>query len=451
MKTRISHLWDSLSSSFWFVPAAMLLLAVALAFATLQIDHHWAAPSASDWIYTGGPSGARSLLSTVAGSVITVAGVVFSITIATLTQASSQFGPRLLRNFIRDTGNQVVLGTFVATFIYCLLVLRSVRGLNDDSFVPNLSITVAVLMAVGSIVVLIYFIDHVSRALQGPQVVATVGIELERAVSRPFPAGAGMGPHAATSDDAQPRQMNGQDAGVVLARRSGYLQAINEEGLMEIARRNDLVVHLACRPGDYVIDGSALLRTRPLADDDEPLRESLRALFYLGRQRTAEQDIEYSIRQLVEIAVRALSPGINDPFTAVNCIDWLGTSICAVARHGLPGPCRYDLEGRLRIVVRPTTFAGLADAAFNQIRQFGSESVAVSVRMLEVMAAIASQLRDDEQKKAISRHVEMVYRQCSEKAREPSDLADLKTRFDFAVNSLRPGKGPCEHGPAALA
>ena len=181
-------------------------------------------------------AGARALLSTVGGSVITVAGVVFSITIAALTQASSQFGPRLLRNFMRDVGNQFVLGTFVATFFYCLLILRAVRGADDSSFVPNLSITVAVLMAAGSLAVLIYFIDHISRSLQGPQVVAAVGIELERAVSRPFPTGVA---EASENESEISTDWDGADLEKgynVAATDNGYLQAMNENGLLEIAK-----------------------------------------------------------------------------------------------------------------------------------------------------------------------------------------------------------------------
>jgi uncharacterized membrane protein len=435
MKTRLLHLWDALTSSYWFVPALMVMLAGCAAFCSLWIDRHWKAPTSSDWIYTGGAAGARALLSTVAGSVITVAGVVFSITIATLTQASSQFGPRLLRNFVRDTGNQIVLGTFVATFFYCLLILRAVRGLDDAPFVPNLSITVAVLMAVGSLAVLIYFIDHISRALQGPQVVAAVGLELERSINKAFPTGVtteSEGQHL----DAQANNCLATNQTAVCAIENGYLQAIDDDGLFEVARQHDVVIHLACRPGDYIIRGDPLLTIEGSTILDEAKRGGLAGLFFLGRQRTAEQDMEYSIRQLVEIGVRALSPGINDPFTAMNCIDWLGAAICAVARRGLPSPYRCDIDGKRRVVARVSTFAGLVDAAFNQIRQFGGESVAVSVRLLEALAAAAPHMKTDAQCKILVHHVEMVYRQSCQKVQEPSDLADIKDRYQSAITAL---------------
>lgn len=337
---------------------------------------------------------------------------------------------------MRDVGNQFVLGTFVATFFYCLLILRAVRGADDSSFVPNLSITVAVLMAAGSLAVLIYFIDHISRSLQGPQVVAAVGIELERAVSRPFPTGVA---EASENESEISTDWDGADLEKgynVAATDNGYLQAMNENGLLEIAKRNDWIIRLACRPGDYIMKGSSLLRIEGARRCDEAMQCSMVNLFFLGRQRTAEQDMEYSIRQLVEIGVRALSPGINDPFTAMNCIDWLGSAISAVARHGLPSPRRYDDKGKLRVIAEVWTFSGLVDAAFNQIRQFGAESVAVSLRLLEVLASIAEQLRTDDQRKAVAHHVEMVYRQSCKRVHEPSDLTEIKVRYRSALAAL---------------
>ncbi len=337
---------------------------------------------------------------------------------------------------MRDIGNQFVLGTFVATFFYCLLILRADRGMEDSSFVPNLSITVAVLMAVGSLAVLIYFFDRISRSLQGPQVVAAVGIELEREVSRPFPAGVA---EASENESEISTDRDGADLEKgynVAAKDNGYLQAMDEDGLLEIARSNDWIIRLACRPGDYIMKGRSLLRIEGASRCDEAMRGSMVNLFFLGRQRTAEQDMEYSVRQLVEIGVRTLSPGINDPFTAMNCLDWLGSAIGAVARHGLPSPRRYDDEGKLRVIAKVSTFSGPVDAAFNQIRQFGAESVAVSLHLLEVLASVAEQLRTDDQRKAVSHHVEMVYRQSCEKIHEQSDLTEIKVRYQSALAAL---------------
>src|SRR5687767_1515596 len=183
MRTRLHHLWETLTTGYWFVPAVMMLAAALAAFLLLYIDRTVIGARVG-WLYVGGADGAKTLLSTVAGSVITVAGVVFSITIASLTQAASQFGPRLLRNFMRDRGNQVTLGTFVATFLYCLLVLRAIHGRLEDgvAFVPQASVTGAVVLAVASIAVLVYFIHHVSVSLQAPSVVAAIRADLDATI-----------------------------------------------------------------------------------------------------------------------------------------------------------------------------------------------------------------------------------------------------------------------------
>jgi uncharacterized membrane protein len=176
--------WDRLRSSYWFIPSVMALIAISLSFATIAADTKFRDDMLREqgWIYTGGAEGARAVLSVIAGSIITVAGTTFSITIASLSLASAQFGPRLLHNFMRDTGNQVVLGTFISTFLYCLLVLRTIRGLEDNTYVPHLSVTLGVALAVASLGVLIYFIHHVAESIQVAHIIHVVGAELNDSV-----------------------------------------------------------------------------------------------------------------------------------------------------------------------------------------------------------------------------------------------------------------------------
>ncbi|MDQ6644336.1 MAG: DUF2254 domain-containing protein, partial [Chloroflexota bacterium] len=204
MKSRITSFWGNLSTSFWFVPMLLSVAAIALSFATLAIDRTFnsatANAMASAFGYDRGTAGARSLLSTAATSVITVAGVTFSITIVALAQASSQFGPRLIRNFMRDKGNQLVLGTFTATFLYCLLVLRAINGTGNTAFVPHLSVTIGLLLAVSSIGVLIYFIHHVASSLQADYVIASASHTLDTTIARLFPKNEEQGGSARTRD-----------------------------------------------------------------------------------------------------------------------------------------------------------------------------------------------------------------------------------------------------------
>jgi uncharacterized membrane protein len=380
--------------------------------------------------------------------VITVAGVVFSITISALTQASSQFGPRLLRNFMRDTGNQIVLGTFVATFVFCLLVLRTIHGKFEDGveFVPQASVTAAVLLAAASIAVLIYFIHHVSVSLQAPAVVAAVRADLERVIARLPVEQSGsadpVAPPASSSSSSSSDETGGlpadfsASARVVPATVEGYVQVVDYDALRGAAADGDLILRLAYRPGDYVIAGTPLLWAWPGARyDDEVMAGRCNAAFLCGRNASPEQDVEYAIRQMVEVAVRALSPGINDPFTAINCIDALGSCVCRVARRGLQGPLRFDAEGRLRLVVPVTTFDGIVDAAFNQIRQYGRGSVPVTIRLLEVIAACCGQAVNDRQRQALRRHAQMVYEDSSDVVPQQRDRDDIRRRWEAAVGA----------------
>ena len=256
---KLGKLWDSLHSSYWFVPTLMAGLAIALAFAMLTLDQSGKSGPIEKlaWIYAGGPDGARTLLSTIAGSMITVAGTAFSITIVALTLASSQFGPRLLRNFMRDTGNQVVLGTFIATFIYCLLVLRTVRGDDYNVFVPQISVTVGIVLAMTSIGVLIYFIHHASTSIQAWHVIGEVGSDLDKAIDRLFPQKIGYGGAGDKRRWVEEIPVGfDREASPILATSSGYLQAIDDDKLMKIAKSKQLLVRIKHRPGKFVVKGS---------------------------------------------------------------------------------------------------------------------------------------------------------------------------------------------------
>lgn len=441
MRLRLRHLWEVLTSGYWFVPATMMAGAAAMAFLLLFIDRAIIGTDARlGWVYGGGSDGAKTLLSTVASSIITIAGVVFSITIVALTQASSQFGPRLLRNFMRDTSNQVVLGTFTGTFLYCLLVLRTIHGKIQDGheFIPQLSVTVAVLMAVASIAVLIYFIHHVSTSLQAPSIIAAVKADLESTIDRMLkdargscePVEAGSGVAGRLSDD---------DAHAVHAEFEGYIQAIDYGQLIELAQKHDVLLRIEYQPGDYVIEHSVMARLWPAKRYDASMDGHINGAFISGIHPTDEQDIGFSVRQLAEIAVRALSPGINDPYTAVNCIDALGAILCRLSHRGLPGTLRYDVAGNLRLIVGALRCQDMMEIAFNPIRSYGKDSVAVMVRLLEVMTVCAEQMTCRQQRQCLDQHVQSVLRQSESSIGDAHDRQIIEQQWSRAVRALEMG------------
>jgi len=441
LKALLLKYWDRLGSSFWFVPAVMASLAVALAASAVELDRTIAEGwlERLGWIYSGGAEGASLLLGTVAGSMIAIAGTVFSMTLVALSLASSQLGPRLLRNFMRDTANQVVLGTFVATFVYCLLVLRTIRRADELAFVPHLSVSIGVLLAMVSIGVLIYFIHHVSVSIQADEVVARVGRELDEGIDRLFPGHLGK-PGSEVSrapSEAYLPAAFAREARPVGALEDGYLQRIDADALMALAAEEDLLLRLERRPGHYLVKGRAMVMVWPGDRVTESLVDKMNAAFVFGHQRTASQDIEFSFNQLVEIAVRALSPGINDPFTAIACVDRLGSGLCRLARRNTPSALRFDPHGRLRLVAPGSSFAGIVDTAFNQIRQSARSNPAVSIRMLDAIVQIAGHVQRLPDADCLQRHACMIVRGAREAVPEADDLLAVEVAFTAAIEALR--------------
>ena len=388
MREWLRTTWEHLRSSYWFIPSLMAVASIVLALLTVRLDERFRddALRQQGWIYSGGSEGARAVLSTIAGSIITVAGTTFSITIAALSLASAQFGPRLLRNFMRDTGNQVVLGTFTSTFLYCLLVLRTVRGLDENTYVPHISVTIGVALAVISLGVLIYFIHHIAESIQVGHLIDVVSRELQAAVSRIFPAGM-----AETGTDEEPTLLEGT---VVTAAQDGYLQTVDEDALISVAEESNGVLQLLRRPGDYIVRGMPLLVASVTIE--EKYAHRARAAFTLGRVRTPHQDAVFAFLQLAEVAVRALSPGINDPFTAIMCIDRITSAMTQLAARSLPQRVRRDASGRVCIIADPYTFEDLVEAGYRHIREAaqGHWQVCRHLRLqLEYVAAQACDAR----------------------------------------------------------
>jgi uncharacterized membrane protein len=440
MKIRLLTLWESLRTSFWFLPALMTACAVALSFLMVFIDRRvdLSTDHILGFLYSGGPEGARLVLSTIAGSMITVAGVTFSITIVALTLASSQFGPRMLRNFMVDRGNQVVLGTYISTFVYCLLVLRTVRTVEGEDFVPSISVAIAILLALAGIAVLIYFIHHVSTSMQADQVILAVGLEMEEKMRRLFPEesreGSGQGGVGEAgrrhAEESHPHSTD------IPAGGSGYLQAVDHGRLLEIASEDDLFVNLPYRPGDFIVAGSTLLTVRSREALDEGHAGRLVRALIVGPQRTPEQDPEFAVHQLVEVAVRALSPGINDPYTAMSCVDRLSSALCFLCGREFPSPHHYDEESILRVVSKPETFTGIINAAFDQIRQYGRDSVAVTIRLLEALETVAGQARTREQRDAVLRQADMILQGSIEALHGGHDVEDVRERYQAVLDTL---------------
>jgi uncharacterized membrane protein len=426
MKARISAWIEILGDLFWLRPALIVLGCIVLAQVGVWLESariagtDTSSPS-QNWGYSGGAEGARALLSAIASSNIGVAGTTFSITIAALTLASGQMGPRLLRNFIRDARNQTVLGIFLGTFAYSLMVLRTVRTVEEDPFVPHLAITGALVLALVAIGTLVWFVHHIATSINIETVVDAVQRDLCKAIA------------ASTHDEPGIPRPAEEPAGMRVAPTGGgYLQALDADGLADWASAQGVTVTLRVRPGDYVPTGYPVAVVSAEVDGAEA---AIIDAVTLGRRPAALQDLEYSIRQLVEIGARALSPGINDPFTAGSVVDHLGDALCRIAPRYLNTGV-VTREGRIAVIHPVTDYDGLCDAMFHMIRQNAAGSVHVLARMLDVLTRVAEVETLPERRRELRRHADLVAAAAHRDVADPKDLSELEERHSRLMGAL---------------
>ncbi len=426
---RFGYLLQNLRESFWFLPALMTLAGLGLSILTLALDREqyfaigWLLP----WAQGLGVDNARLLMSTIAGSMITVTSLVFSMTLVSLTLASGQLGPRLLALFMGDRVTQTVLGTFVSTFVFALLVLSALGERGAADLVPQASIAVALVLTLASLGLLIAFFHHLASSLHADTVVARMASELESQVRLMFAAREGE--QAVEHPADVPEQ-------AIESRDGGYVQAIDGERLVQLAREHDVRIRLLYRAGHFVCGGEPLACVSG-AGKGAPgqLGDGIREAIVFGPKRTNAEDPEFALQAIVEIALRALSPGVNDPYTAITCIDRLGQALARVLAGSLPVACHADPDGVVRLVRVPLTLQGLFDAAFNEIRQAGARNVAVLVRLAETLARLARAARTAEHGDVVRRHADMLRRASENGVSEPNDLADIRERLD-AIGAL---------------
>ena len=426
---------ETLRTNMWLIPAIASAAAVVLFAVTVSIDEaafhgELRLPS---WVISGSPDAARQILSSLAGALITVVGVVFSVVIVAMTLASQQFGPRMLRTFIRDRGSQLTLGTFVATFFYAMLALISI----GSTFVPHLSVTVALALTAIDLGVLIYFIHHIATAIQLPAVIASIAHDLSSAIDAEAAPGPASGSPAAGRSLSGGPPVNGPSAEVLLARldrsgsvvtvpTSGYLRFVRHATLVRIAAECDAVIRLHHRPGHFLVKGHPMATVWP-PEAATAIGRRLETVHITGPLRTLSQDIAFGIDQLVEIGIRALSPAVNDTFTALTCIDWLGDSLCKIAVEWHPQSCHRDRLGTIRLITVPVSYERLVQRSFEKIRQAADGMPAVLIRQLDVLSKVMA-VAPPGRSHVLLDQAAMIARVGERSVPEPADQADIAAR-----------------------
>jgi uncharacterized membrane protein len=430
---------EALRTNLWLVPVLETVAVVLLFTVTYTADR-----SAYDgliqfppWVLSGTADVARVLLATVAAAIITVVGIVFSITIVALTLASTQFGPRMLRNFVRDPGTQLSLGTFVASFCYAMIALVSVGGGPHGDFVPHLSITVTLLFTLFDVAVLIFFLNHIATMIQLPVVIANIATTLVNEVTAMESADAfGVGVARGPSHEELLAHL-AESGAPIRTPRSGYLQVIRHDILVKIATKADAVVQLPHRPGHFMVAGQVIARVWP-PEAAESVAERLALGHVAGAYRTLPQDVSFGFDQLVEIALRALSPAVNDTFTGMTCVDWIADCLCRIAPLWHPHRIRRDSEGHIRVIAFQPSFERLVERTFDTIRQAAIGMPAIMIRQLDAIAKVIEQIPERKRRTALIRQAEAIQRSNLATVADPSDRHDVTQRYEAVLALVTP-------------
>ena len=391
MLPKLFAFWERVRTSLWFLPGLMMAGAVLLSWLAFRIDIQVDATGFVWWLNQGSAEEAGRLLSALLGSLITMATLVISITMVVLTLAAGQLGPRLIRNFVGDRRTQLVIGLFIGTIVYILLIFRLLDSDLANDAVPHFAVTLASGLVLCCLLALIFYVHHLSRSIVADTMVNRVGEELDRAIRSNLRDAKDDVPTLVAHRSGAPARTGFQS--------SGYVQAIDYAGLAAAAAEHDALIEVLVRPGHHVLAGRTHAHVWPAAALDDGLSQAIGEAVAIGRDRTAFQDIEFSVRQLVEIAVRALSPGINDPFTAIAVVDRLAAALASAMQRGEAQSIWNDDDGQARIVLAAaSSFDGLADLAFNQIRQAAAGHADVLISLMDALAALAETPRTETQR-----------------------------------------------------
>ncbi|WP_416876988.1 DUF2254 domain-containing protein [Litorimonas sp.] len=442
MSARLIKIWQDLQSSYYFIPGLMAFGAIVLAYVTIALDEIYGLQVSDESIFflSNKATGARTILATIAGSMIGVAATTFSITMVAVTSAAGQYGPRLIGNFMRDRGNQVTLGTFTSTFIYCLLILRVARtgdGREVENaiteFVPNISLLVAMGLTLMSVGVLIYFIHHIPETLNVGNITSRVGRRLSDDIEKRYPETIGQSREEKTIDINEYKL---EDAQTIRSVFEGFIQTLNEDALLNLCSKWDAVAKIEYRPGDFVTKGDILARV--WADKELSEDEELDFLdgFATGHSRSAYQNILFLADELVEILARALSPGVNDPFTAINCINWFHSALKQFSKVVEPSPYRYDEQGDLRLIAYPVTFDQFLDTICDQSRAYIATDRNTSIKMMTVLTEIAAVVDTKAYKESVLEQLEKLKTSAEELLPSAVDKAEVRQHYEMSQKMI---------------
>ncbi|SEQ97247.1 Uncharacterized membrane protein [Faunimonas pinastri] len=422
MLPRLLAFYERVRTSLWFLPVLMTLEAAVIAWVALRIHLELDLDSRVWWLNQSNAQNASNLLSSLLSSLVTMATLVISITMVVLTLAANQLGPRLIRSFMADLRTQAVLGLFIGTIVYLVLVFRAIDTDLPKEAVPHVAVTSGTVLFLVCVFTLLFYVHHLGRSIVADNVVNRIGARLDEAIADNLP-------EIGEADAPVPPHLVREAASAFGLPESGYVQYIAHDAIAEAAAKRNVYVEINFRPGMHLIRKREHVFIWPSDLLDEDLRSAIAGAVVIGEERTAASDLEFSLRQLVEIALRALSPGINDPYTAIAVIDRLASSLAAVMERGEPRQVWTDGGGTPRLTAFASTFSGLVDVAYSQIRQAAATQPAVLLRLLEALTSLARRPRTDAQARVLRTQIEAVAATARKAMTVPHDCEALEERI----------------------
>jgi uncharacterized membrane protein len=431
--------WDRLKVSFWFFPVVMSLGAILLAWAMYWVDS--LIPNEilqeSRVVLSGTPGEIRTMLISMAGTILATAGVVFTLLTLPLSTVAAQYGSRLLRVFLGDRTTQFVLGMFTATFVYCLASALSIPPAEVEPDGPQITATVGLYLMLAAFASLILLVQHISTMLQAPNIAAAAGAELRDVVLAEVPEQAEERDGLKEGSMILPDTLVEKEGYPIRVKQAGSIQYIDPEYILTLAQENDLIIRLLRKPGHIVWRDSQVAIVWPAERVNEELEHQIRNAFRIGNGRTPTQDVAYGVNQLVEMAVRAMSPAINDPFTAMTCLNYIGEGLALFIKHGEKTPYYYDQNSRLRLILEPITFAELLDDAFDMLRHASCDNASVLLHMLEVIQTISQEVNSTKANRELLRHINLIQEETSAGSIIGSDRERISRRCMDLIGSLQ--------------
>ncbi|MCJ7838542.1 MAG: DUF2254 domain-containing protein, partial [Burkholderiales bacterium] len=376
-------------------------------------------------------------------SMVTVMGITFSMTLLALVLASGQYTSRVLMNFMRSRVTQATLGVFAGIFAYCLIVLRTIRGSGGvDEFVPRLAVFFGFVVSLGGVGILIYFIHHIAASIQASSIIASVAQETNASIDRLLPEKLDQEPD---EDEGRNQVLESLDERTwypVPAAVSGYIQSVNIDALLRLAWDSRTIVRMEHGSGAFVVQNTALVSLALTYPPDQKTIDALNGAFSIGRHRTVDQDPAFGIRQIVDMALKALSPGVNDTSTAVMCVDYLTSILARLAGRQFPPSHRYEGE-TLRVVAIVPSFEDLLAEAFDQIRGSAEVNVAILARMLGAIDTIGSLTIRSSHLRALDEQLQWIAGVADRCIKSTHDRARLERRLSEVRETLEAQSALC--------